>query len=84
MTLFEVLIYGPFFCLVFAGAGSAMLQVTGLVDGRPWLGKVALALALVLATGATWTVGNFAGLNEPVAFNDYQEPAPLEYGRYSR
>lgn len=84
MTLLEVVIYGPFFCVVFAGVGSLLLQITEGIEGRPWLGKTALALAFVVATGATWAVGSMAGLNEPVGYRDYMEPPPIDYGRFTR
>ncbi len=63
MTLFEAAIYGPFYAVVAGGIFYALSPIVGAVD-RPWAGKVAVALALVLATITVWVVGNMPQIDD--------------------
>ena len=72
MTLFEVAIYGPTYCLLAAFIARELLRVAEGFD-HPWAGKIAIATAFVAATGITWGIGNLTACCEEPPGPAYSE-----------
>ena len=83
MSILEAMIYGPFFCFVAGAVAAALLQIIEPLGSKLW-NKAAIALSLVIATGAVWAVGDMSGVGQAATFKDYPEPPPIDYGRYTR
>jgi hypothetical protein len=83
MTILDAVIYGPFYCFVAGITAQLLIQITDASDWR-WANKCAIALAMVIATGAVWAVGNMSAAHQATGFRDYPEPPPIDYGRYTR